>query len=138
MSQRSNGEVKIVEKEVIKEVERNVTVEEIAEAAHEINRAYCLALGDDSQPSWAEAPEWQKTSAVNGVVFHIQNPEAGPEASHESWLKEKEADGWVFGDIKDPEAKEHPCMVPFKELPTSQRAKDYIFRAVIHSMAKSL
>lgn len=106
----------------------------IARVCHEANRAYCQALGDNSQPTWEDAPQWQRDSAVAGVRFHLANPQAGPEASHESWLAQKEADGWVFGEQKDPEAKTHPCMVPFNELPPEQQAKDFIFRSIVHSM----
>ena len=108
--------------------------EEIARICHEVNRAYCLALGDASQLPWDEAPEWQRTSAINGVRMHINNPNAGPEASHEAWLKEKTDTGWKFGLTKDPEKKEHPCIVPFSELPREQQAKDFIFRAIVHAL----
>jgi len=108
--------------------------EEIARVCHEVNRAYCQALGDDSQPTWEEAPGWQKESALKGVDLHTGTPGAGPEASHESWMKEKVETGWVYGEKKDPEAKTHPCMVPFAGLPVDQQAKDFIFRAVVHSL----
>jgi hypothetical protein len=104
----------------------------IAKVAHEINRAYCEALGDTSQPAWEQAPNWQRDSAINGVRFHLDNPNASPSHSHESWLAEKAATGWKYGPVKDPEAKEHPCFVPYDELPVEQRAKDYLFRAVVH------
>jgi len=109
--------------------------EEVAKVCHEVNRAYCQALGDNSQPPWDEAPEWMKTSALNGVNLHADNPDAGPEASHESWMAEKEATGWKFGPVKDADLKEHPCMVPFVDLPREQQAKDFIFRAVVHSLS---
>lgn len=108
----------------------------IARTCHEANRAYCQALGDDSQKSWDEAPEWQRESARNGVLFHL-NGDHGPEASHESWLAEKRAQGWKYGPVKDPEAKEHPCFVPYSELPPEQKAKDYIFRAIVHALGKA-
>lgn len=108
--------------------------EEIARVCHEVNRAYCEALGDQSQPAWADAPEWQKSSAMLGVNLHLDN-DAGPQASHESWWAQKVADGWVYGDTKDAEAKTHPCMVPFDQLPREQQAKDFIFRAVVHALA---
>lgn len=108
----------------------------IARACHEVNRAYCEAMGDHSQPAWEEAPEWQKESAMKGVMLHLDNPNAGPEQSHESWFAQKVADGWIYGQVKDPAKKEHPCMVPFNELPTHQQAKDFIFRAVVHAMAQ--
>lgn len=108
-------------------------VNRLAEAAHEVNREYCKALGDDSQPPWEEAPEWQRNSARAGVRLHLENPELGPQASHEAWMKQKLEEGWTFGPVKDPEKKQHPCMVPFAELPREQQAKDFIFRAVVHA-----
>lgn len=105
--------------------------------AHEVNRAYCESIGDFSQPKWEDAPDWQKKSALDGVLFHGNNPEATPENSHENWLREKEADGWKYGAIKDAEKKEHPCFVPYNQLPQEQRSKDYIFRAVVHACIKA-
>ena len=107
----------------------------IAMVAHEVNRAYCQSLGDASQPSWAAAPEWQQKSALAGVEMHLANPEATPEQSHESWLAQKLADGWKVGPVKDADLKEHPCCVSYAELPAEQKAKDYIFRGVVHALA---
>ena len=111
-----------------------MTVEQIARVCHEVNRAYCQALGDTSQVPWEQAPEWQRDSAIRGVNMHLAHPEAGPQASHEAWAAEKVAAGWKYGPEKDAEKKEHPCLVPFGELPREQQAKDYIFRAVVHSL----
>ena len=107
---------------------------EIAKICHEVNKAYCESLGDMSQPSWDDAPDWQRESAMNGVLFHIQNPNVGPDASHANWLAEKMANGWKFGIEKDAELKQHPCMVDFLELPPEQRAKDHIFQQIVHSL----
>jgi hypothetical protein len=112
-----------------------MTNERIARVCHEVNRAYCQALGDDSQPAWSDAPQWQRDSAMAGVIMHMGNPDIGPSASHASWMAHKLADGWTYGPVKDPAKKEHPCMVPFDELPVEQQAKDYIFRAVVHALA---
>lgn len=111
-----------------------MTIEKIAEVCHETNRAYCQALGDDTQLGWNDAPQWQKDSAVNGVNFHIDNPEMTPENSHENWLKEKTEAGWVYGETKDPDKKEHPCCVAYLYLPTDQKAKDHIFRSIVHQL----
>jgi hypothetical protein len=107
---------------------------EIARVAHQVNKAYCEALGDSSQLNWSDAPEWQHRSAVLGVNLHINDPHAGPQASHESWMAEKIAEGWVYGKVKDPENKQHPCIVPFDQLPVAQQAKDHIFRGVVHAL----
>jgi hypothetical protein len=109
----------------------------IAMLCHEVNAAYCRSLGDDSQPPWDAAPEWQRTSAVNGVLFHLANPDAGDSASHDNWMAEKLADGWKFGETKDPEKKLHPCLVPFDQLPSEQQLKDTLFRTIVHG-AKAL
>jgi hypothetical protein len=111
-------------------------LEACARGAHEMNRAYCLALGDTSQPSWEEAPDWQKTSARNGVHGAISGNT--PEQSHESWLAEKKADGWKYGPVKNPETKEHPCFVPYEHLPSGQKAKDALFVATVRAMATAL
>lgn len=109
---------------------------QIAKVAHEVNKAYCESIGDFSQVSWKEAPHWQKDSAINGVVFHQDNPDSTPEDSHESWLKLKIEDGWGYGSVKNESIKEHPCCVPYDKLPTEQKAKDYIFRAIVHAMGE--
>lgn len=107
-----------------------------ARAAHEVNRAYCLALGDDSQPPWEQAPDWQRTSAMNGVEGALKG--ATPEQSHESWLAEKAATGWKYGLVKDPEKKEHPCFVPYTKLPELQRKKDELFVLTVRAVAAAL
>jgi hypothetical protein len=113
-------------------------IEEVAKKCHEANREYCKTLGDDTQPAWETAPDWQKQSAINGVKFHILNPDAGPEASHESWMAEKLAAGWKYGAVKDPEKKEHPCIVPYNGLPPEQQKKDAIFIGIINEHRESL
>ena len=37
-----------------------MNIVKIAKIAHEVNRTYCIEIGDDSQLSWKDAPEWQK------------------------------------------------------------------------------
>lgn len=111
-----------------------MTNEQIAKVCHEVNRAYCLSIGDESQLPWNDAPEWVKDSARAGVALHSADLSLGPEASHEAWMRHKLADGWVFGWEKNAERKEHPCLVPFDALPREQQAKDYIFQAVVHAL----
>ncbi len=89
-------------------------------------------MGDDSQPTWDDTPESHKQSLIAGVEMHLANPDATPEQSHESWYKVKEAEGWKYGEVKDMEKKEHPCFLPYEELPDEQKAKDYLFRTTVH------
>lgn len=109
-------------------------IDSIARAAHEVNAAFCRGLGDHSQPDWKHAPEWQKESARNGVQLYIDQPETTPEQSHNSWLAEKEANGWSYGPTKDPDRKLHPCIVTYSRLPMEQRAKDTLFGTVVRAL----
>lgn len=112
-----------------------IDVVDIARVCHEANRSLCDGLGDISQVSWDEAPDWQRDSAVNGVRFNLENPDAPASASHDSWLAEKEATGWKYGPVKDAEKKEHPCFVPYQQLPIEQQAKDHLFKAVCGALS---
>lgn len=105
----------------------------VARICHEVNRAWCAFNGDHSQPDWHSAPDWQRDSAISGVEFHHANPEAGDSASHDEWSRVKLEDGWKYGPVKDPEAKEHPCLVPFDQLPADQQFKDHLFRTIVHA-----
>lgn len=111
-----------------------MTPQQIAQICHEANRAYCRTIGDFSQVEWDAAPEWQRQSAITGVEFVLHNPDAPPSANHESWLAEKEREGWKYGPVKDADKKEHPCFVAYDHLPDEQKAKDYLFKGVVESL----
>lgn len=105
-----------------------------ARICHQANKAFCEAIYDDSQVNWEEAPEWQKQSAIKGVSFCMDNPDAPASANHDSWLKEKVGAGWVYGEVKDADKKTHPCCIPYDQLPPKQQVKDYLFRAVVGAL----
>jgi len=113
-------------------------VARIARVTHEANRLWCLYNGDDSQPTWEESPQWQKESAFAGVRFHAFNPDATGEASHSEWLRHKEAEGWVYGEVKDEEAKTHPCIVAYDDLPKEEKFKDDLFRTIVDAEVRGL
>lgn len=103
----------------------------IAIACHEANRAWCMAHGDHSQKHWEYAEEWQRESAIKGVQFRLDNPDAKEDAQHNAWMQDKINDGWVYGEVKDAEKKTHPCLVPFDQLPEFQQKKDALFCAIV-------
>lgn len=132
--QNAKGKIWELEGYALKRAQTDL-VERAAAAAHEANRVYCLhVLGDASQPVWDDAPDWQKASAKLGVQAVIANPDQTPEESHASWLKHKRDTGWVYGPVKDPDVKEHPCMVPYDQLPVEQRVKDALFIATVKAV----
>src|SRR5688572_26259243 len=124
-----------------KESPMDVTeIDKIARVCHEANRAYCESIGDHSQVPWNSAPDWQKESTVTTVKSHLERFQAGkavqPAESHEIWLEDKKRQGWHYGPVKDPARKEHPCIVPYAELPLEQRMKDYLIAAVVEAYWK--
>lgn len=110
-----------------------MTKEQLAELCHEVNRMYCKIIGDESQPPWAEAPDWQKESILAGVQYHLSNPYIGPVASHDNWMAHKLLEGWKYGPIKDVDKKEHPCLLPYHRLPVEQQIKDNLFSSIVNS-----
>lgn len=108
------------------------SVRQIAGVCHEANRQWCRSHGDDSQPSWDDAPDWQVTSVVAGVKAALAG--ASPRQGHEGWCEHKRADGWIHGPVKDPDSKTHPCLVPYNDLPPEQRAKNALFHAIVGAL----
>ena len=108
-------------------------VVDVAEMCHEANRSYCKLRNDHSQPPWLDAPQWQRDSAIDGVRAHMAGTLTSAQ-SHESWMKKKIEDGWVYGEAKDEDAKTHPDMIPYRDLPERERRKDVLFAAVVEAM----
>lgn len=109
-------------------------IHEIAEICHNVNMFYCRSINDFSQVPWEEAPEWQKQSAIDGVKYMMNNRDSSPENLHKNWLKEKEIGGWTYGPVKNSLKKQHPCFLPYEDLPDTQKIKDSLFRAIVLSL----
>lgn len=43
---------------------------------------------------------------------------------HEVWAKNRIAEGWTYGPVRDDALKQHPCLVPYEKLPESEREYD--------------
>ena len=43
---------------------------------------------------------------------------------HEVWSAGRIADGWQWGEQRDDERKLHPCLVPYDQLPESEKEYD--------------
>ena len=43
---------------------------------------------------------------------------------HEVWAKNRIDDGWTYGAERNDETKQHPCLLPYEELPESEREYD--------------
>lgn len=54
---------------------------------------------------------------------------------HETWAKQRELQGWSFGPVYDLNGKKHPCIIPYDELPESEKDID---RATVTQTIKTL
>ncbi len=45
---------------------------------------------------------------------------------HEVWARKRMKDGWVWGAERNDAAKTHPCLVPYADLPDSEKAYDRV------------
>lgn len=58
--------------------------------------------------------------------------EALAENVHETWAKGRIDEGWTYGAVRDDAGKLHPCLVPYGELPESE--KEYDRRTAISTL----
>lgn len=118
----------------VEAAQQRLKIIRIACVCHQANKAWCEFEGDFSQKDWEDAEQWQRDSAINGVKFRLENPDAGPDAQHNAWMADKIAGGWIYGEVKDTEKKTHPCLVPFDQLPWFQQKKDKLFIAIVDAL----
>jgi hypothetical protein len=44
--------------------------------------------------------------------------------THDLWAEQRIRDGWRFGPRRDDDAKTHPCLVPYADLPEAEKIYD--------------
>lgn len=113
----------------------------VARAAHEVNRAYCESIGEQ-QERWERMSAETQASSIEAVKVHVAAATSGrlilPQEEHMRWMKSRLADGWKLAPMKNTELKLHPCLVPYDQLPETQRAKDYLHIAIISTFIELL
>jgi ryanodine receptor 2 len=64
------------------------------------------------------------TSKIQLSPTILQLTEQLAENTHEVWAAQRMADGWTHGPERDDAKKKHPCLVPYRELPDSEKEYD--------------
>lgn len=108
----------------------------IAHVCHDANRALQIEQADSTipvSPLWHELDSETIESGIQGVKAALAG--ATPEQLHDQWVRFKVENGWTLGPVKDTEAKQHPLLVPYDELPAGQRVKDALFSAIVRALA---
>jgi len=44
--------------------------------------------------------------------------------THDVWATTRMTDGWTYGEKRDDTLKKHPCLVPYEDLPESEKEYD--------------
>lgn len=55
--------------------------------------------------------------------------------AHEIWAQKRIQDGWVYGSQRDDAKRTHPCLVPYEQLPESEKEYD---RALVNETLKTI
>jgi hypothetical protein len=64
------------------------------------------------------------TSAVTLDKDVLELRERLAENTHDTWAKGRMAEGWTYGPQRDEQARKHPCLVPYADLPESEKEYD--------------
>jgi hypothetical protein len=64
------------------------------------------------------------TSSVELSRDIVELTERLAKNTHEVWAQERLAQGWRFGPERNDARKEHPMLVPYEELPESEKVFD--------------
>ncbi len=98
-------------------------------------------LTTDYLESWKDAQgecttAFEKDETYNPKFLdlkHVELPdfmdelcEAIAENAHDTWAWERQSEGWTYGPVRDDENLQTPDMVPYAELPDSERQYDRV------------
>lgn len=119
------------------DVSHSIDVAQVAQICYAANAAYARTIGEGETKAWSVLDQADRDSYMNGVLYRINHLHASPEDQHNEWARAKQLEGWVHGDVKDVEKKTHPCLVPYYQLPVSQRVKDSLFVAIVKTLANA-
>lgn len=64
------------------------------------------------------------TSDVELIPELLSLAEAIAENVHEVWAKSRIEEGWTYGTQRNEKSKETPCLVPYSELPETEKTYD--------------
>lgn len=69
-------------------------------------------------------PKPVDTSSIQLPENILEVAEELAKNTHENWSAQRIADGWKYGPRRMDLLKRHPCLVPYEELPESEKEYD--------------
>jgi DNA-binding transcriptional MerR regulator len=121
---------------VSKPSNEQVTTEDILRVVHAANREWQIVTGDPKpSPPWDDASDYEVSTGMATVAAALADPAMTPEQNHQRWMDHLVSEGWRWGEVKDEQAKTHPDLVPFHELPEHEKQKDRLFIGIVRALA---
>jgi ryanodine receptor 2 len=80
-------------------------------------------MGADSQPARYQ-PLPIDTSATRLSDDLKQLSEALAANAHDVWAAQRLREGWQYGPVRDDGLLQHPCLVPYDQLPEAEKVYD--------------
>lgn len=87
------------------------------------------------QIPWEALPQWKKLIYISSIHFQSMAPHTLDEI-HNHWVSHMTAQGWVYGLVYDPVAKEHPSILPLDSLAPADVSRVALLKAICDSFIK--
>ena len=68
-------------------------------------------------PQPMDTSDVQLPEELNGLIEQMSKN------VHEVWAKNRMEQGWTYGEKRSDDLKQHPCLIPYEDLPEEE--KDY-------------
>jgi class 3 adenylate cyclase len=81
-------------------------------------------VAEKPSPPSGYRPSPIDTSSVELDPHLLQLTEKLSEHTHDLWAQLRLAQGWTYGPVRDDARKRHPCLVPYRDLPDSEKDHD--------------
>lgn len=70
------------------------------------------------------APKAINTSQIDLSDEIIELTELLAKNAHDNWALQRINEGWTYGSERDDTNKKHPCLIPYEDLPDSEKEYD--------------
>lgn len=86
------------------------------------SKNYLVTITSDSMKTYIPKPIDLSDVKLTEDLNELR--EAIAENAHEVWALERQSQGWTYGERRDDNKKQTPCMVPYSQLPDSEKVFD--------------